>query len=298
MGYDLVTWVPAIGGAGADQWDPPADKLWAAGPSAGYSATPAIAEINAGRDFNQIIALANRRALRSNACFGTALGTLSYWPTDGNRRINMADLTLIRLAIDAIRAAEGFDSFPWVALATVPYRTVARCLGELRQALRAAGIMVPQIVGFPVYRRDDNPFGTLISEDLWGTLEIGQRGAFWRLRQLASFRLPDWLAALNTAVYRIILTGASGATNFNLYRSNTDDHVPTLGTPYNTDNLEGGVPAVDGLHDISVAVPALIGRAGEYWSSIFAEANDVANVSGGAYSLLNAFPALRIDFGA
>lgn len=199
MGYDLVTWAPAIGGSGDDLYNiPGAKKLDAttdtgaqtpilAGDSSGFSATPTIAQLNASSHFNQVVGLYNRRKGIYNTAFGTSLATASY--VSAGAKVLASDYTGLLSKINTLRSQEGFTggALAWPnTTPTAGARVSGDHLAYLRKALAISGsikFIIDTSVGFlsfanvqwangigggggnlAQYSRLDNPYNTHSAE--------------------------------------------------------------------------------------------------------------------------------------
>lgn len=298
MGYDLATWSPAVGGGGADQWDLPVDALWFAGSSAGYAATPAIAEINAGVGLNQIVALIRRRVLLYNAAFGTSLTYPDYYPNDGTPRIHIAAL---KTAIDSLRTAEGFAVYSWSALTAGASLGWTRYIGEMRHALRMAGTMTPLLYsGHRMWTRD-NDLATESLSNPSGISEVGvSASGRYRWRYGFSFVVsPAITTQPSSAACSMGVQTNGTAEYYDLFSSDTDDHVLTTGAFANLDHYEDDVINYDGTKDFTVDPARTMARAGSYMSFVFGQDGEMTGSPIAAKVCAHETePVMAIEFGS
>ena len=270
MAYDLVTWSPRIGATGDDKYNVPAATVLAAGSTAGYSATPTIAEINAGSGLNQIVAAVKRRIRTYNSLFGTSITEPSYVSSAANV-ISSGDFGSIQSAINDVRENEGFAAYTYSS--TYSGLLVSNHIAQLRKALTIDGTLkVGEATGvFPSYiksgyNRTDSPYGTATSEAfsasniLTAIGKNGVAGTVTRHRALVHFNIPEWLSACATATYNVKpLTYSSTETVTAEARfSATDDSVDNLspaygGTAYN------GVSSIGAFdHTLTTVIPIIM----------------------------------------
>lgn len=326
MGYDLVTWTPAIGGGGADARDIVAGSLIKVGlHNFADPNLPLISELNdtsKTTDLNQIIGLYNRRAKLYNNTFGTSLAIMSYLAAGA--RVSASDFTTLQNNINTLRTTEGFASFTFTTVAAGGVVKGSH-VGELRTALRISGTFTPASI-LTKYERLDNTYGSTVGATesfayTFSSIYKMMCGKFdvspiYRWRHLASFKIPEFVSSMSSAVVNYSFTTQDTsleALDVNLYSSNTDDHSPSLtpafaGSAYNLDNLEDSQnnPAGPGLA-MAIANATVIAKAGTYLSVILASAADAGSsgssgVSGqGSYILRSSVAVqgqLQIDFGA
>lgn len=259
MGFDLTTWVPMVGGGGADAYDIPAEDLWARGDSS--------------RDLNQIIAVVNDRCSTFDAAFGTSLGTLSNIAAED--RISVAALSTIRTKINAVRVAEGFASYTFESLAA-NNRDWTRYIGELRRALRIAGVMTPTLASSSMYERYDDPYGSLVSESLISDAHAGKISGLtnmYRRRALYSFRIPPWVTASYAGTFTFFISSYLNSLDpfygVELWASASDDHAyASAAAGTHTDYASGSEAVATGWHVLPVYGATLSARAGSYLSLI------------------------------
>lgn len=153
---DQVTWSPRVGSTGDDKYNVPgainiAGSRDTSNPervnaySGSFSSTPTIAEINAANGVNQVVGLLKRRALQANALLGTSLTYPAFAEADKKIRTAASGLgefewPLLKAAIDALRAAEGFATYSWPTAPTGSPGQAAYYLSHARKALALSGL--------------------------------------------------------------------------------------------------------------------------------------------------------------
>jgi hypothetical protein len=290
MGYDLVTWAPAIGGGGADKYDPPASSTINYGDTSGFSATPTIAQLNATSGINQVIGLYNRRALNCNALTGSALATQAYL---GGNRVRASDLTTLRTRINTMRAAEGFAAYSFVAPLAANGTITGAVIAELRASLRIAGTMTVvrgaankgyysrfhSAGGYPGGSSSINISNVDATDNIGKTYSPPTSGTILRERRLFSVPIPDYVTSLTSASFDVTFGSVNTsleAVDILLYTSNTDDHLyddTAHGT--NIDNFIDSILAPTATaYSITVPDAEFTAAAGRYLSFILISAHD------------------------
>lgn len=205
MAQDMIVWNPRISGVGNDRYIiPDLRRVQYGGTS--YSDIPTIAELNAGSDINQVIALIRRRAKIWNAQYGTTLSFPSYMTT-AQRRIKNDDLNFLRTTINAVRVAEGASSYSFTPIVSGK-KILEDQITELRKALAIYGTYVlPYVTSDVIYVREDNPYLTMISESiaagspyLVGKICPGSHATnVFRRRGMTVFAIPSFVADIGDA---------------------------------------------------------------------------------------------------
>lgn len=313
MAFDLVTWEPRISGTGNDKYNPPGatkidgtidtglSRSHIIGDASGFSSTPTIPELNASSGFNQVIGLANRRALRHNALFGCTIPQISYIGTD--ERITAARINAIHAGITAVVTTEGIKGNIGMNSAIAGQRSLGPILARMRKNLaigdddasvttilapRSYNISGNEPVDWRQYRRTDDPYGSITSEsvgNLGGFVEWDEAaGAYIRRRIVFSFRIPEWLTASANGTFQINLnTSDQGSTAvFRLYQMAVGLSGATLS---NSDFYTGGSLIY------SYALPN--GNHGDNTTNLTIPSSDLIAAAGGYISFLGVF---HMDF--
>jgi hypothetical protein len=268
MGFDLVTWAPAIGGSGDDLYNVPGavtlggsqdtgnPTLIEAGDASGFSSPPTIAEINASSGLNQVIGLLNRRIALYNAAYGTSyMSALSYLT---QTKISATALAAINTKIGVLRAAEGFSvyTFPTDIASAKIIKGVH--LANMRKALKISGV---QIINYNHAYWYTEGWTTYPTTPAWEQVNSGQtpyegkllRSAYYCLRSMLYFPIPSWASVggtpqFSSQVVRIYCKRDSTDEpfTFGLYSSNGNTLPPVItpayaGSFYETDNLEASM---------------------------------------------------------
>ncbi len=312
MGFDLVTWAPVIGGSGDNVYNVPgATKLdntldttggpcgVDAGDSSGFLTIPTIAQLNASSGINQVIGLYNRRAGQYNSAFGTSLTIMAYLAAGVKPKAT--DFTNLFTNISTLRTQEGWTASAIAWPNTTP--TAGRAIrgdhvAYLRKALAIAGtIKLSDPNGGLFYNnlRDDNPYGTPVSE-----LNAGSGGFFVnqtpspslptveRRRGVFVYQVPAWLTAnISTANMSININTASAqspAWTLDVYSSPNLDYPVTYGaggTFYTAPvNLEANVSVGStGVKTFAITPADIYARANSYLTMTLVGSREFASTA-------------------
>jgi hypothetical protein len=313
MGFDLVTWVPAIGGGGDNNYNVPgATKLDGtidtgnqctiqAGDSSGFSATPTIPQLNASSGFNQIAGAYNRRALTFNSAFGTSLASVAYvvagaFPLASDFINLLSKINILRNN----NSAAGFQNEGWVGTLAWPISTPTagqpikgHHLAFLRKALAISGTIKINLAG-KQYTRTDNPYGTHTSEAITtasptaGQVLVGSVTS--RYRSLLSAKIPEWLTS-GLASQQITdtfngLTGTDVMGTFDVYACNSDRAAPSLTPAYNgdfynsADHFEASFSTSSAaLQTMNVTASYIYAAAGRHMSYLYVGSREYGNTA-------------------
>lgn len=258
----VFDWNPRIGDIGDENWDLPhgtkmdgtvvADKSQAllGFGSQSYPSVPALANVDAGSGFNQIIAAMNYKSNLMDVS-GFPFSIASYLGTKNIKRVAPLIWSSIPTNINQLRLFEGFDDFDFtdVFAGDLPRAWV---IAERRKALALIGVSRYIYGAYEAYFNPGNPLLLGLSGSSIGGNVNPSSGIFLNIGQFASgftdptrleaarhFRNLPWMHNWLSASIEVVVSNASGAFTGELWLSNTSDKFYGGSGSYAYDNLIG-----------------------------------------------------------
>jgi len=312
MAFDEVIWAPQVNTydipgsttlTGAV--DPSTPTKIIVGDPSGFSAVPAIAQLNASSHINQLLGYYNRRAGNYNTTFGTSLPIMSYVTNSATLTKEMITvLNTLFTNIGTLLTAEGWQgvSLAWpISAPTTPRKFFGYHIAYLRKALAISGTLKPtQVRGAHqnaiVYNRVDQPYGTPVA----GSETINSANAilvnqfnissniFYRYRSIVNFQIPSYaLSGIATAALGIQWTTPSTQNpvwTCDIYSANANILNPSIlpaygGTFYTANNnFEGSfLPGSSAAQSVPVSVARIYPKAGDYLGYLLVGSREFSN---------------------
>lgn len=269
-----------------------------AGATTDFVVPPTMVNINASSQWNQLIAIANRRA---SQIFITPPSTVPYVAPDV--RPTASQINAFRTQVNILRRGVGRAAFAFGAAKAVGDKILRQDLIDLRLALDFSGqfVIVADVANAFISTRTDNPYGSLVTQGSGGVLnglsygkatEAGTQ--IRRTRFGISFRIFAGIGDGPATVTLHIVLGnqANGWTNTletftpAFYSSNSDDHLGALGWQNHADNfIASGTYGLTTDQLISVPISRVAARAGSYMSFVIGEDHELTGSGSGGPGL-------------